>query len=179
MCDYDQPILLYMLFIIVRFQLWSLIRTRLSLLRCWRPVAICFTPFLFSTAATLMSIITGKRQEEVETRMYKAYCHGYSCITNHCWTVGNSIQREYAVYNGAAVSSIHSFSTRLSLPLFFFSPSLPYLYYYKRGYTMLSLRCTSTWVFLLPHLYHHFFFLFLFLLFTGFYGASDKDGRFL
>ncbi|KAL7966169.1 hypothetical protein HDV63DRAFT_176249 [Trichoderma sp. SZMC 28014] len=134
MCDYDQPILLYMLFIIIRFQLWSLIRTRLSLTLLTARCHVLYS--FFSTAATLMSRRTGKGQEEAGL-LRLTFVYNKSLLDS--W---KSIQREYAVYSGVAVSSIHSFSTRLSLSLLFFSPILPYLYYYQWDYTILSLRNT-------------------------------------
>lgn len=74
-------ILLYMLFIIVRFQPWSFIRTQLSIFRCRRPVAIFFTLF---AAATLKSINTTNKQkrQEKETKMRKACLLRRTCVPN-------------------------------------------------------------------------------------------------
>ncbi|PTB35807.1 hypothetical protein M441DRAFT_294016 [Trichoderma asperellum CBS 433.97] len=122
-------ILLYMLFIIVRFQPWSFIRTQISIFRCRRPVAIFFTLF---AAATLKSINTTRKKKDKKKKprcARLAYCDGHACLKNHCWTVRNLVQREYAVYSRGRPSQRYTLSLQ-NFPYLLFS-LLPYLYYYE------------------------------------------------
>lgn len=139
-----------MLFIIVRFQLWSFIRTQLSILRCRRPVAIFFTLFfffLFFAAATLKSINTTKKRQEKrkkEPRLHKACLLRRTCV--HVKSLLDSwkilVQREYAVYSGGRPSQRYT----LSQPDFSLQFSSSFLRYYPTyiiiigEYTMLSLK---------------------------------------
>lgn len=91
MCDYDQPILLYMLFITIRFQLWSLIRTQLPISRCRRPVAIFYSFVFRSREAQVYKY--RKRQEKEETKdaqslLQRTFAHNKSLLGS--WKIQSS-----------------------------------------------------------------------------------------
>lgn len=90
------------------------------------PLPYSFT--LCSRDAQIYKHPKNKRHKK-KPRMHKAcLCDGYACLTNHCWTVRRSAQREHAVYSGGRPSQRYTLSQpEFSLTSFLFT-TLPILF---------------------------------------------------